>query len=145
MSNLPVCFLTVFHVCKFLITDYVVVEMQHRLPPPLKPRVFTVILLSAIATDFKSFLVISAPLTPLRQVTASKYANGAVANTVVHAAYSSVEHVYKNEDGTITWDMATVSDAKGALPMTVQKLGIAGAIVKDVGLFLKWVAGNRSK
>jgi len=122
-----------------------VIEMQHRLPSPLKPRVFTVILLSAISTDSKSFLVVSAPLVQLRHVTASKYANGATANTVVHAAYSSVEHVYMNEDGTITWDMGTVSDAKGALPISVQKLGIVGAIVKDVGLFLKWVAGNRLK
>jgi Protein of unknown function (DUF3074) len=52
--------------------------------------------------------------------------------------------VFESDD-KIIWEMATVSDAKGALPMSIQKLGIAGAIVKDVGLFLKWANDNRSK
>ena len=46
-------------------------------------------------------------------------------------------------DGTIEWIMATASDAKGWLPMWAQKLGIPGAIVKDVGLFIAWVAKQR--
>lgn len=47
-------------------------------------------------------------------------------------------------DQTIEWTMATASDAKGWLPMWVQKLGIPGAIVKDVGLFIGWIAKQRS-
>ena len=39
--------------------------------------------------------------------------------------------------------MTTASDAKGWLPMWVQKLGVPGAVVKDVGLFMKWVVGLR--
>ena len=35
--------------------------------------------------------------------------------------------------------MATASDAKGWLPMWVQKLGVPGAVVKDVGLFIRWI------
>ena len=40
--------------------------------------------------------------------------------------------------------MATASDAKGYLPMWTQKLGVPGAVVKDVGLFMKWTADNRA-
>ena len=39
--------------------------------------------------------------------------------------------------------MATASDANGWLPMWVQKLGIPGAIVKDVGYFMKWILDER--
>ena len=40
--------------------------------------------------------------------------------------------------------MATASDAGGYLPMWAQKLGTPGAIVNDVGLFMKWIDGKRS-
>lgn len=40
--------------------------------------------------------------------------------------------------------MATASDAKGYLPMWAQKLGVPGAVVNDVGLFMKWTAENRA-
>jgi len=39
--------------------------------------------------------------------------------------------------------MATASDAKGNLPMAVQKMGVPGAVVKDVGFFMKWVGERR--
>ncbi len=42
-------------------------------------------------------------------------------------------------DQNVEWVMATASDAKGWLPMWVQKLGVPGAVVKDVGLFIRWV------
>lgn len=40
--------------------------------------------------------------------------------------------------------MATASDAKGNLPMAVQKLGVPGAIVNDVGFFIRWNAERRA-
>jgi hypothetical protein len=119
--------------------------MQHRLPTPLKPRVFTILVLTAVSVTSPKpyFITITLPLAPLRGIKSSKYANGAAANTVVHAAYTSVERVHQHDSGKVVWEMYTASDAKGALPMSVQKLGIVGAIVKDVGLFLTWVAKNR--
>ncbi|KAF1984635.1 hypothetical protein K402DRAFT_422834 [Aulographum hederae CBS 113979] len=39
----------------------------------------------------------------------------------------------------IVWEMVTASDAGGWLPMALQKLGVPGAICKDVGFFLGWV------
>ena len=46
-------------------------------------------------------------------------------------------------DQNIEWTMATASDAKGWLPMWAQKMGVPSAVVKDVGLFIKWVHQKR--
>ena len=139
-----------------------VLEMLHELPTPLKPRVFTILIASGIpttaaaASQRREFVTATVPLAPLpKDVKTAKYGPS---SAVVHAAYVSVERVYEEEqevveggDGVggcsreIVWDMATASDAKGVLPMAVQKLGIAGAIVKDVGLFLGWAQKQRGK
>ena len=58
--------------------------------------------------------------------------------------YTSIERCYKLPDGQIDWIMATASDAKGWLPMWMQKIGVPGAVVKDVGLLMKWVSGRRA-
>ena len=39
--------------------------------------------------------------------------------------------------------MVTASDAKGWLPMWMQKLGVPGAVLADVGLVLKWIVNVR--
>lgn len=39
--------------------------------------------------------------------------------------------------------MGTASDAKGVLPMPIQKSALPGAIAKDVGLFMKWMSEKR--
>ena len=57
----------------------------------------------------------------------------------VLGVYNAIETTYIDENGNIDWTMATASDAKGALPMFAQKMGIPGAIVKDVGFFMKWI------
>jgi Protein of unknown function (DUF3074) len=116
--------------------------MLHKLPAPLKPRSFTILFVSGIPTNStsRSFLNVTVPLQPVpKEVSTAKYGSS---SSVVQAAYVSVEYVYQTKDG-IVWDMATASDAKGALPMAVQKLGIAGAIVKDVGLFMTWIKDQR--
>ena len=41
------------------------------------------------------------------------------------------------ESDKVEWMMAVASDASGVLPMWAQKMGLPGAIAKDVGLFLK--------
>lgn len=39
--------------------------------------------------------------------------------------------------------MATTSDAKGWLPMWMQKMGIPGAISKDVDFLMDWIREKR--
>lgn len=45
----------------------------------------------------------------------------------------------KGKEGQIEWIMATSSDAKGNVPMSLQKMGIPGAVIKDVGFFMSWI------
>ena len=130
--------------------------MVHRLPLPLKPRVFTILILTAVPDPSQTendknskaanqFLLLTIPISlsssvDSEKISSSKYADSSAA---VHGSYVSVEHVHMSPEGEILWDMATTSDAKGNLPMAVQKLGVPGAIVKDVGLFLGWVERRR--
>lgn len=58
--------------------------------------------------------------------------------------YTSIERCKIVPSGDIEWIMATASDAKGNLPMAVQKLGVPGAIVNDVGFFIRWNAERRA-
>jgi hypothetical protein len=130
--------------------------MIHRLPPPLKPRAFTILIVSAISDPSQSevdkninaknrFLLLTIPigLAPSGEsenISTSKYATS---STAVHGSYVSIEYVHMSPEGNIVWTMATASDAKGVLPMAIQKLGVPGAIVKDVGLFLGWAERQR--
>jgi len=63
---------------------------------------------------------------------------------VLMGLYTAVEVVRQRRDRDsgsreIEWIMATASDAKGNLPMWLQKMSLPGAIAKDVGFFLKWI------
>ncbi|PVI00373.1 hypothetical protein DM02DRAFT_394861 [Periconia macrospinosa] len=69
---------------------------------------------------------------------------------IVEGKYVSVERIQQvkgaadTKDGVVTkWDMKTASDAGGNLPMAVQKLGVPGAIAKDVPLALGFVVKRR--
>lgn len=59
------------------------------------------------------------------------------------ASKGSEKPVHERKPGDsgeqIEWVMATASRAKGNIPMAMQRMGVPGAIAKDVGLFLKWI------
>lgn len=44
-------------------------------------------------------------------------------------------------EAKIEWIMATASDAKGNVPLWMQKMSVPGAVAKDVGYFIKWIRG----
>lgn len=58
-----------------------------------------------------------------------------------HTHQSAPRHVASRGEGDeeIEWVMATASHARGNIPMAFQRMGVPRAIVKDVGLFLKWI------
>ena len=64
---------------------------------------------------------------------------------VPSSVYTSIERCVLRDSKEIDWVMATASDAKGVLPMWAQKLGVPGAVVNDVGFFMKWTADNRAR
>lgn len=129
-------------------------EMAHKISSPLNNRVFPELIVSAKYTPEKhgkeAFLLVQ---IPVELATSSKafYSNerykkegeGEQKKSAVLAKYVSIERCVDLGDGKVQWEMATASDASGALPVPLQKLGVPGAIVKDVGLFLGWVDKKR--
>ena len=133
-------------------------EMCHAIPPPLAPRCFPVLVLTA-STSPTSFIAVTIPLD-LSLLKSSFYTSGRNTSegidaqhskSVILGAYTAVETVRILDDSTsgddgsggnpgeIEWTMATASDAKGNLPMWVQKMSMPGAVPKDVSYFMDWI------
>lgn len=114
-------------------------EMLHHIPPPLNNRSFSVLVVTA--RQDRRFLVVQIPVD-LSGVSNAKYVD---APKVTEGIYVSIERGELLEgDAKVKWQMATASDARGSLPMWVQKTGVASAVVKDVGLFIDWCSKTRS-
>ncbi|KAF2768792.1 hypothetical protein EJ03DRAFT_111498 [Teratosphaeria nubilosa] len=122
-----------------------IMEMRHKIPPPLSPRVFSVLVITArstASTSPPSFFVVQIPVD-LTGVSGAKYWGD---KKVVQGMYCSIERAELVEEGQkVRWQMATASDAKGVLPMVVQKMAVPGAVVKDVGLVVGWVGRKRGR
>ena len=137
-------------------------EMCHDVPGPLKPRVFAVLVVTASLLgrrdmadgDKEKFVAVTVPVQLGIGVKAAFYSNqrnlkegdDKQKREVVLGLYTAVETCTlrrkKRGDGEeIDWIMATASDAKGILPMWMQKLALPGAVPKDVAFFTKWIKG----
>ncbi|KAK6438127.1 hypothetical protein LTR95_005672 [Oleoguttula sp. CCFEE 5521] len=122
-------------------------EMLHQLPTPLEKRVFPVLIVTARRRQ--ELLVVQMPVgtkgLPLEAEggVGVKYHN---VPKVTGGQYVSIERALVVDDGKkVKWQMATASDANGNLPMWAQKMGVPGAVVKDVGLFIDWTAQRRKR
>lgn len=129
-------------------------EMCHAIPAPLNPRCFSVLVATA-SMDEDSFIAVTVPVDLRDGGGVGFYSSGRNVKEgtdaqqrkqVCMGVYAAVEVVRRDTTKKeIEWVMATASDAKGNLPLWVQKLSIPGAIAKDVGLFLKWIKGVDEK
>lgn len=139
-----------------------VYEMCHKIPPPLNNRVFSVVVITAFSNTASesttnanpTFLVVQIPIT-LTALPTALYSNGRhktdpssdssqKKKDVTLGQYVSIERCELVDEGRrVKWQMGTASDAKGVLPMWAQKMGVPGAVVKDVGFFIGWVGKNR--
>ncbi len=151
--------------------------MCHKLPFPMVPRVFPVLVITA-KTGAAEFIVVQIPVN-LESLPEAFYSNGRnlkegrsalqrkkpvlgyikppldswriTINKHHNSVYTSIERCLLDEHrdysskSKTNWVMATASDAKGWLPLWMQKLGVPGAVVKDVGLVIKWLHENRGK
>ncbi|MCJ1464693.1 hypothetical protein MMC07_003306 [Pseudocyphellaria aurata] len=140
---------------ELLIDDYsqikmTIYEICHRLPFPLSPRAFPELVVTA-KTGPLSFIVVQIPvnISSLPEAFYSNARNSKEGDTEIKrkrpvlGAYISIERCRIAGDQSIELTMATASDAKGSLPMWTQKLGVPGAIVKDVGFLIKWISQRR--
>lgn len=115
-------------------------EMVHKIPPPLNDRVFTVLCLWAKRPARDDWLVVQLPVSA-KGLPGVKYQDRPKITT---GQYVSVERGELVDEGrNVKWQMGTASDAGGVLPMWAQKLGVPDAVVKDVGLFMKWTDEQR--
>jgi Protein of unknown function (DUF3074) len=136
-------------------------EMCHDVPSPLKPRAFGVLVATASLVgkknmaegDQEKFVAVTVPVQLGMDVKAAFYANfknlqqgedSKKKREMVQGLYCAVETctLRKKAQGDseeIEWVMATASDAKGILPMWMQKLALPGTVPKDVGYFMKWI------
>lgn len=118
--------------------DLSLMEMVHKIPGPLNNRVFPLLVISARKTQ--EFLVVQIPVD-MKTIESAKYTKDP---KLTIGMYCSVERGDIIEGGAkVRWQMATASDAKGMLPMWMQKLGVPGAVIKDVGLFIGWCDKKR--
>lgn len=145
----------------------VVFEICHSLPAPLNPRCFPVLVLTAF-TSPTAFLAVTVPVNLLSPapLEAAYYSTGRNTSDPsaseqqkkkpVLGVYAAVETVRLLSDGEgeeggkeirdgdgrdIEWIMATASDAKGNLPMFLQKPNLPSTVAKDVGFFMRWIKG----
>ncbi|KAI9800607.1 MAG: hypothetical protein M1833_003265 [Piccolia ochrophora] len=125
-------------------------EMTHKLPFPLSPRTFPVLIITAIMPR-SAFIVVQIPLADVSSLPMSR-AHITSAPPTVPGIYASIERCQSwhrlasidvHDGRTVEWLMATASDAKGVLPGWLQASAIPGAISKDVGRFIEWVASTR--
>jgi len=142
-----------------------VYEMCHRLPAIVGPRCFPVLVATA-SCSADEFVAVTVPVDIARFAGAfysnsRNRAEGAgrqMKKAVTLGEYCAVERVVRCAGQTtrvdgggstrvqrgqapeeIEWVMATASHARGNIPMSMQRMGIPGAIAKDVGFFLKWI------
>lgn len=127
-------------------------EMAHHIPPPLNNRVFPVVICTARHATEQRFLVVQIPVDASK-IASAKYSNGKNKTSgetaqqkkdITLGQYVSIERAEVTSDGKVRWQMGTASDAKGNLPMWAQKMGVPGAVVKDVGLFIDWTQKKRA-
>ncbi|EWC44249.1 hypothetical protein DRE_01075 [Drechslerella stenobrocha 248] len=128
--------------------------VHFQLPWPLKPRVFPILLIAALAASRREFLVISLPLEIPPDIKGTDISTQETVSVVgpkeIIGQYVAVERVLYQMaviNGTnpiVIWDMATASHASGHIPMTLQRRGIGDAIFKDVEAFLDYVKGKKT-
>lgn len=129
-------------------------EMAHKMPPPLQNRVFAV-LVARGRTNINGgpgFVLAQVPVEFPADFKEAFYSSGRNVkeggnslqrSKIIKGQYASVERVKLDAEGRVVWETAVSSDAKGWLPMPVQKLGVPGAVLKDVGLFVEWTGKRR--
>ena len=139
-------------------------EMCHKLPNIVGPRCFPVLVITASCSP-DEFIAVTIPVD-ITRFPAAFYSTGRnkkegadsqMKKSVTLGEYCAVERVHKYAKATkhedreghvhshgdvgeeIEWIMATSSHTRGNLPVVMQRMGVPGAVAKDVGLFLKWI------
>ncbi|EPQ58285.1 hypothetical protein GLOTRDRAFT_110116 [Gloeophyllum trabeum ATCC 11539] len=115
-------------------------SMFYNFPPPISPRVFTV--LQTVHLDQSSprtGLIVSIPMDLSGDPELCQ-----LQEKGVMGRYVSVERIQELGDGKVEWRMATSSTPGGRIPQFVADRSMAGKISDDVPHFLHWFHSVRS-
>ncbi|OSD08592.1 hypothetical protein PYCCODRAFT_36469 [Trametes coccinea BRFM310] len=116
-------------------------SLYYHFPPPVSPRVFTVVQTTWLSTESpRTGIIVSIPVDVSDN---AEYAK--MEEKGVKGRYVSVERLQELADGKVEWRMATSSTPGGKIPQFVAESSMASTISKDVTHFLEWLHANRGK
>ncbi|TBU65556.1 hypothetical protein BD310DRAFT_836448 [Dichomitus squalens] len=111
----------------------------YKFPPPVSPRVFTVVQTIWFSeTSPRTGIVVSVPVDVSGDPEAEK-----LEEKGVKGRYASVERILELDNGKVEWRMATSSTPGGNIPVFIAESSIPGSIANDVKHFLGWLKGVR--
>ncbi|KAI0929154.1 hypothetical protein AcV5_006495 [Taiwanofungus camphoratus] len=115
--------------------------LYYTFPPPVSPRVFTVVQTTYLSeTSPKIGLIVSMPVDLAGSADLAK-----LEEKGVKGRYVSVERLKELENGKVEWQMATSSTPGGKIPSFIAESTMDSTISQDVTHFLHWFHGIRSK
>ncbi|KAJ7940463.1 hypothetical protein B0H13DRAFT_2299465 [Mycena leptocephala] len=109
--------------------------LYYTFPPPVSPRVFTVVQITRVnESSPRSGTIVSIPVDLTEDQDLAK-----LEEKGVRGRYVSVERILELEDGSIEWRMGTSSTPGGSIPTYFVERSLAGQIAEDVPHFMKWL------
>ncbi|KZT71301.1 hypothetical protein DAEQUDRAFT_124314 [Daedalea quercina L-15889] len=116
-------------------------SLYYTFPPPVSPRVFTVLQTKYLVTESpKKGLIVSIPVDLSDDPELAK-----LEEKGVKGRYVSVELLKELDNGKVEWKMATSSTPGGNIPSFVAESTMDSTIAKDVTHFLHWFHTVRAK
>ncbi|KAI0797597.1 hypothetical protein C8Q75DRAFT_738930 [Abortiporus biennis] len=117
--------------------------LYYTFPPPVSPRVFTVLQTTHLnEASPRSGMIISIPIDLSSPETADLEK---LEEKGVRGRYTSVEALTELEGGKVEWRMAVQSRPGGNIPTFISEMTMAGKVSEDVPQFIKWNQGRRTK
>ncbi|PCH37857.1 hypothetical protein WOLCODRAFT_135882 [Wolfiporia cocos MD-104 SS10] len=116
-------------------------SLYYTFPPPVSPRVFTVVQTTYVDTASpRTGIIVSMPVDLSSDTELAK-----LEEKGVKGRYVSVERLKEIEGGKAEWRMATSSTPGGKIPAFIAESTMDSTISQDVTHFLHWFHSIRSK
>jgi len=113
--------------------------MYYKFPPPLSPRVFTVLQVTHLTESApRTGLIVSIPIDLSSDPDLAK-----LEEKGVKGRYVAVESIKQLDNGDTEWLMATSSIAGGFIPPFLAETSMDSKISDDVHHFMKWIPSQR--
>ncbi|KIM65328.1 hypothetical protein SCLCIDRAFT_542377 [Scleroderma citrinum Foug A] len=110
-------------------------------PPPVSPRIFTVLLTTHLNnTTPRTGTIVSIPIDLSQDHELAK-----LEGKGTKGRYVAVERIVELENGEVEWRMATSGTPGGMIPSFITESSMPGQIAADVTQFLGWLPTTRDR